>query len=498
MATLELSESYARPLDPEITQVGLHPSGQFEESHIAIDTFKHNRAELAKYLEVPYEAVRYTPPAMPHYPHQYEHDSFYIAEAMARDGNDESFEMAEKELYSLADAQKIIGDGSIPNMIFANKGRRFDLERQLVFGINSPYSRYMQPADFARAVAEVYQGQLDQLYRDPDADLKALSFLENIYDAPKQLLDHWDEKRTNGQFDKLKFIIIPQEHGRDSCPSTDKPIKKLLPEFGENTLPIIRCINSPLEYAQLTLHGMWLARHNWDLDKAKQKFAPKDVMMNCMDVANRFVMADLAESLGKSSDAKKFRDQALEVEDQILNRMYFPDENDGEGVFWSLDKNNRPIRELTISSLYPLLLPNLEHQHLKSLQKVMDRHFNTQLPFPTVATTSRKFDPYNKTIDRLSRGPTWMHHNRQIHDYGIVGHIKRLIRSGDDPVLARSLIQIASKLRRQSLHALHTEGAYEHFNPITGKGQRPRVGNNFAWSRTAHVMLPESTYTSSF
>jgi hypothetical protein len=174
--------------------------------------------------------------------------------------------------------------------------------------------------------------------------------------------------------------------------------------------------------------------------------------------------------------------------------MYFANENDGDGVFWSLDKDNQPIRSLTISSPYVMLLPNISIDQLRSNYKVLLRHFNAPLPYPTVATTNPKFDPYNHVVDRLSRGPWWGHHARQLNDYGLAFQMERLVRQDLDRKLVCGLGTFAVNARQKALYAVNKNGAHEHFNPLTFEGQRKRVGKDFAWTHGVRTMLPVSFF----
>jgi hypothetical protein len=94
--------------------------------------------------------------------------------------------------------------------------------------------------------------------------------------------------------------------------------------------------------------------------------------------------------------------------------------------------------------------------------------------------------PHNHEADRLWRGPTWINTNWYIAERGLK---KQIIRSdlSHRPDLIARCIEWDGKISKSSKNLLVMNGPCEHYDPITGRGQRRRV-KNFAWSNLAYVM----------
>jgi glycogen debranching enzyme len=214
-------------------------------------------------------------------------------------------------------------------------------------------------------------------------------------------------------------------------------------------------------------------------------FWVNDVMFNCMYADNLALMSQLAEEHGSSEDAQRYEDLAGEVESQILSDMWFPNEKDGRGVFYALNKGE-PIKEVSISNLFPLVLPRLTEKQLESQLELILTSFNTAYPLPSVATDSPNYDPKNQESERLWRGSTWINTNWYLVERG-------LRRQAERPDLAHrpELITLCSEIADRVVLAsreMVNGSLAEHYNPDTGAGQRLHRSPNFAWSLLAHVM----------
>lgn len=448
----------------------------YPESDLAFENLRANRLELGARLGI--GESRHTPPASGHYPHIYFWDSLKAAIANARHNTQESVRYACTELYAVLEGQH--ENGFIANIQFAPKGRKFDPERWLAFGFRAKDSNYTQAPMLALTVREIYDS-ID----DVDDLPSAKEFLADVYPQTRKYYEYLINNRSNSQDDRLIGVIHPHETGRDSDPTFDfiKPWR--LKRNGPDTPNIVDKLNVPIDYGSILLHGLKLRFARGDIAKQREKFWVNDVMMNCIYVDNLNEMATLAWELGEFDDAVRYASIADEVEERILSDMWFPEARDGKGAFYALDANKQPIKEVSVSNLFPLVLPKLKPEQLESLLDMMDSSFNTNFPLPSVATDSPNYDPHNRETDRLWRGPTWINVCWYIVERGLNRHINNPDMADNEDLLERCedwaerIVDSCIKLVKQ--------GSSEHYDPDTGEGQRPRV-HNFAWNYLAFVM----------
>jgi glycogen debranching enzyme len=137
-----------------------------------------------------------------------------------------------------------------------------------------------------------------------------------------------------------------------------------------------------------------------------------------------------------------------------------------------------------------LILPNLRENQLEAVLDLMDSSFNVPYPLPSVATTSPNYDPHNRELDRLWRGPVWMNTNWYLADRGLKTQLNRSELSHRRDLIERCA-EWEQRIIVSSKELLDLSGPYEHYNPLNGEAQRKRV-RNFAWSNLGYVMLRNS------
>jgi glycogen debranching enzyme len=136
------------------------------------------------------------------------------------------------------------------------------------------------------------------------------------------------------------------------------------------------------------------------------------------------------------------------------------------GVFWDLSgASEEQVRVLTFTSLFPLILPDLDakvakrlvHEHLLN-----EKEFWVPYPVPSVAVNDVTFDPTWQTKTTW-RGPTWVNVNWYLY-WGLRTH-------GFDDV--------ASELARRTVAMQARGGIREFYNPFTAEGYG---ATDFGWS----------------
>lgn len=430
------------------------------------------------------EETKHTPPAIGHYPDIFYWDGVFAAiinASAARTGTRDSKrwrDAAQDELTMIADG--IDETGFLPNFRYTEHTRRFDPERTLALGRKAIGSNYTQPPVLALGVRETFESSFlhDRA--------QAYEFLDAMYDGLVRHYDYFDSQLSNSSDDKLSFIYHPHMTGRDSDPTFDHIKPHRLKRSGEHTPRYIDKINIALDYTAILAHGVRMRRAGDSVEQWREVYKMNDVMMNCMLVDNLREMAEITREKLFVFDANKYDARANNLEQEILEKMWFPEDRNGKGAFRSLDAEVKPIDEISISNLFPLCLQSLSERQLESLLNLMDESFNTNYPLPSVATDSPNYDPHNHESERLWRGPVWMNMNWYLVVRGL-----RVQAAREDLAHRPDLIQRCSdwdkRISLKSHELIKKSGLSEHFNPITGKGQRKRV-KNFAWSNLAYLL----------
>jgi putative isomerase len=174
-------------------------------------------------------------------------------------------------------------------------------------------------------------------------------------------------------------------------------------------------------------------------------------------------LARIAELIGETEDAAKFRQQA----DERLQRMVTWLWDDALGLFNALYKGER-VRVLSPFSLLPLWTGHLPNDMMARLLRHLTdpTTFWPEWPLPTVAISDPKFDPW-----QMWRGPTWVNINYLF--------IEALMQIGQH--------ELARRLRRRSLElVMQHNDIYEYYNPITAE-RPPKAAPIFGWTSAVFI-----------
>jgi glycogen debranching enzyme len=176
-------------------------------------------------------------------------------------------------------------------------------------------------------------------------------------------------------------------------------------------------------------------------------------------------LARIAELLGNSADAARFRADAAQWAQRLVNELW-----DEERGWFVARHDDAPIPILTLFNLLPLwtgqLPPAIVERLLGHLTNPAE--FWTEWPLPTVAVSDSHFDPM-----QMWRGPTWVNINYLF--------IEALTRCGQH--------DLARQLRRKTLDLLmrHAD-IYEYYNPLTGE-RPPKAAPMYGWSAALFIEL---------
>jgi hypothetical protein len=458
-----------------------------------------NRVMVANKLG---HAITWTPPDPDHYTAAYYWDEIFSDVIDAETGTEDSITAAEDGIRTILDGQFKDGPnkGFIPNIQKYGKSKKFDLRNfdlEKIFGFGSEdHSNYSQPPVIALGISKTYYARKNQEGVNKNtANEKAKTFLREVYGDMKQAYVYLDTARRFGadDSDRRVFIIHPHETGRDSDPTYKRLKPYLIPRQGVDTHRAIDAVNSVLDYSQILWFSNKVHRAGDNMPEVRKLFGAVDVMFNAMLVDNLYVAADLALELSEheddqfARDAKWYKKYALDIENKLYEKNWFPNARGGKGSFFSTDNDGLPFVETGINNLAPLMLPNLREEHIKSLLDMMDVDFDLPYPLPSIGKYSPNFDPHNRQLDRLWEGSTWINTNWYYSERGLKNLLQKPIVKQDELIKFRIEAWI-NRITKSSKDLIAMNGTKEFYNPISSEAQRVYRVRRFAWSNLALIM----------
>ncbi len=404
-----------------------------------------------------------TVPSPTLYPHQWSWDSACIAIGYSHLNQPR----AEQELRSLFAGQW--RSGLLPHIVFAEgqgyfPGPEFWRTDLSPDAPQRPHtSGIVQPPVHATSALQIYRSGGD---RD-----RAEMFLTEL--VPK--LEAWHDylyRERDRAGDGLIEIWHPWESGMDNSPLWDPVLSRIelsdgeVPEYERIDRKLVDPAERPTdeEYDHYAYLVKLYRDRGYDGEAIRKDcpFVVHDVLFNSLLVqANR----DLAE-LAKLAGADPSRHEArAELTASAIDRQLW---NEAEGAYFDRDvRTGEHIAVRAGSAFAPLYagVPDGERAH--ALIGRLD-DFSVAVPpagrvVPSLATD----DPAFESI-RYWRGPVWPIVNWVTY--------RGLRRYGDD--------ERAAQLRAGMLELVRREGFWEHYNPLTARGQG---GEQFAW--TAGLIL---------
>jgi hypothetical protein len=470
-----------------------------------------------------WEAAFHTPPAAEHYRHTYLWDSgFFIMiysqaalyceqaglylESRLHELQDEETKLSiwrsiielhelsrqfsragEEESFWLFEGQR--QDGFLANVQYAPSFRWYEVEKALSLAKPKRTSNYTQPPVLPLAGLAQYKAM------KRNADPKAELYAKDMYRRLEGFIGYFISQRRNSQEDALLGVIDPHETGMDSLRQWDyiKPFRR--PRHPEMTQDEAdrNMIADGAHFVDRVFKRRLLARGN--LAKERELFWANDVSFNAIYFHNLQVMVRLAEAQGLNEEAAEYKRLSEEVEQAMIAKMWRAEsDNVPKPGFYSLDADGEPIPTITISNLFGLILPNISERQLEAVLDMMDEDFDAPYPLPSDSINSPEFDPRNQEKDRLWRGPTWINTNFYLVLFGLRMQAER---QDIHPGLRERCLAWSSQITEKSNQVIDMNasgetgpqgsGAYEHYDPITGEGQRPKVVN-FGWTWLARLM----------
>lgn len=368
------------------------------------------------------------------YPFQWFWDSAFHAIALLHVDP----ELAKQEIRCLMQGAR--PDGFIPHMLLWEKSAHEAAIREYSITFADPfYTATIQPPVVARAVLRIYEATGDK------------EFVRDVL-PPIRRFFRWLKAYRDPDDDSLIAIIQPDESGLDASPKYDG-LMQIAAGPAEETLPQLR-------RGMKRLFDTY-APHRADPARiaALDTFTWEDVMVNAIYADGLRCLATLTDL---AREADEFRARAGRVLGALESKCW----DDEAGVFWDLAGwDEQPAKVLTFSSLFPLILAELDAEKAKRLiddHLLNEREFWLPYPVPSVAATEPSFDPKWRT-NTTWRGPTWVNVNWYLY-WGLRAH-------------GRS--DVASELAERTVRMMASGGIREFYDPLTGEGQGAR---DFGWS----------------
>lgn len=374
-------------------------------------------------------------PSPTHYPFQWFWDSAFHAIALLQVDP----ELAKQELRCLMQGAQ--PDGYIAHMLlWEKKLNPHWLMPDYSIRLAHPfYTATIQPPVVARAVERIFDATGDA------------AFVREVFPPVTRFFD-WLARVRDQDHDDLVAIIQPDESGLDASPKYDRAMG-IPSDPPTETLPALR------RSMQRLFRGYEGLSH--EREPQIDLFLFEDVMVNAIYADGLRALTRLARAVGLDR-ADEFERRSRRTLDALVAKCW----DEERGVFWDLSgAREEPARVLTFSSLFPLILPDLDARiarRLVSEHLLNEREFWLPYPIPSVAATEPSFDPGWLT-DTTWRGPTWVNVNWYLY-WGLRQH-----GFGD----------VARELARRTVAMQALGGIREFYDPRSAAGQG---ATSFGWS----------------
>jgi hypothetical protein len=380
----------------------------------------------------------YTCPSPSTYPFQWCWDSCFHAITLSH------FDIAraQEEISSLLRA--VYPDGFLPHMVMWQNEIRANAVRDFPVALSDAWrTATIAPPVLARAIQRVYTVSGDR------------AWLADVLPSAVQFFE-WLAIHRGNSTTKLLRLYQPDESGLDMSPKYDRRLKIDGASFDT--------VAARWHWVMAELVDAYgrERRPSSDLD-GHGRFIWYDVLVNSIyaDGLNR--LSQLVVENGDANDlAAVLRHRYREVTSSLTRECW--DEN--FGIFWDRDGiSGDQVRVLTVSSLFPLILPELP---ARMAQRLVDEHllneseFWTPYPVPSVAVGEPSFDA--DFVSRgIFRGSSWVNINWYLY-WGLRAHGR---------------FDVARALAHRTITMVAGAGLRECYGPYSGKGQG---AHQFAWS----------------
>jgi glycogen debranching enzyme len=374
-------------------------------------------------------------PSPTHYPFQWFWDSSFHAIALLRVDP----ELSKQELRCLMQGAQ--PDGFIAHMLlWDTKSNPEWFTPEACIRLDHPhYTGTIQPPVVARSVERIYNATGDA------------AFVREIL-PPVIGFMRWLDRVRDVDHDDLVTIIQPDESGLDASPKYDAAMG-VPAQPPSATLPAWR----------RSMHRLFDAYANKSHEEQARLdvFSFEDVMMNTIYADAWRALARLVRAVGMPG-GDEFEGRYRRTLDALMAKCW----DERRGLFWDLSgRHEERVTLLTFTSLFPLVLPDLDRAVAKRLVEdhlTNEKEFWLPYPIPSTAASEPSFDPGWLTKTTW-RGPTWVNVNWYLY-WGLRQH---------------GFADVASDLARRTVAMEAIGGIREFYDPRTAEGEG---ATDFGWS----------------
>jgi mannosylglycerate hydrolase MGH1-like protein len=262
----------------------------------------------------------------------------------------------------------------------------------------------------------------------------------------------WLARVRDQDTDDLVAIIQPDESGLDASPKYDGPMG-LPSDPPAETLPALR----------RSMQRLFRGYEGLSMEREPQidLFLVEDVMVNAIYADGLRALARLAREVGLPG-GDDYERRYRRTLDALVAKCW----DEERGVFWDLSGTREaPLRVLTFTSLFPLILPDLDPRIARRIvtdHLLNETEFWLPYPIPSVAASEPSFDPGWLTRTTW-RGPTWVNVNWYLY-WGLRQH---------------GFADVARELATRTVAMQSIGGIREFYDPRTAAGQG---ATDFGWS----------------
>jgi Glycosyl hydrolase family 63 C-terminal domain len=395
----------------------------------------NRRCGRSRGLNLPYD---YTCPSPSTYPFQWCWDSCFHAITLCH------FDIprAQEEISSLLRA--IHPDGFLPHMVMWQDELRANAIRDFPIALSDTWrTATIAPPVLARAIRRVYTVSGDR------------AWLAEVVPSTVQFFE-WLAIHRGHAATKLLHLYQPDESGMDMSPKYDRRLK-----IDDASCDTVSARWHRVMAELIDAYGIE-RKPSSDLN-GHGRFIWYDVLVNSIYADGLNQLSELVVENGDGDDlATALQHRFREVVSSLIRECWDED----SGVFWDRDGiSGDQVRVLTVSSLFPLILPELP---ARIAQRLVDEHllneaeFWTPYPVPSVAVSEPSFDA--DFVSRgIFRGSSWVNLNWYLY-WGLRAH-------------GRS--DVARALAHRTITMIAEAGLRECYGPYSGKGQG---AHQFGWS----------------
>lgn len=372
-------------------------------------------------------------PSVVTYPFQWFWDSCFHAIVLSH----LDVERAESELRSLLANQQ--PDGFVAHVTFWQRELYEDRLPTYNIAYRTPYlSDCIQPPLLAEAVQAV-------------ADRgRGVEYLREVLPAVRRFYD-WVDRVRDPDRDGLMAMLQPDETGLDESPKFDEYLG-VSGEVRADYNAAWHRVADP--YAEV---GRDPARMF-----ALDRFIDEDVMVNTIYAENQRVLGRLLARIGDEAGAAELTARGDRTAEALVAKCWDPE----AGLFWDVvGQDEHQLRTSTVTSLFPILLPDLDESIVARLVAQLEdpAAYGTPFPVPSCSVGEAAFRPAAVGEHLLWRGATWVSMN---------WYICRGLRRHGRP-------DLASRIEDSTATMVGREGFREYYDAYTGVGEG---APDFGWT----------------